>query len=229
MFKISKFAKQKVLLKNQKEYINFQFIYQFGLLLLSFLVLLVLYIMYPTTLENFIHIGDLKAQVKSVAWLGIGEDETWLSLGFGLSFFITTITATFIYLQFKKLNIKTSLIVPFLPWIILFSLTNSFSEEVIYRYGVIVPLYGNINIDFILIFSAILFGIPHFKGMPNGIIGVLMASLLGYLLAKSVIETNGFFWAWLIHFLQDIVIISALFLSTIKYDNKSFDGLNTRS
>lgn len=40
-----------------------------------------------------------------------------------------------------------------------------------------------------------------------------MAGLMGWLLAKSVAETNGIFWAWTIHFLQDVVIISALALA----------------
>lgn len=31
---------------------------------------------------------------------------------------------------------------------------------------------------------------------------------MGWLLAKSMLETGGFFWAWLIHFLQDILIFS---------------------
>ena len=48
--------------------------------------------------------------------------------------------------------------------------------------------------------------------MPNGIIGVTMAGILGFVLAKSMYETHGFFWAWTIHFLQDILIIGTLYL-----------------
>jgi hypothetical protein len=43
-----------------------------------------------------------------------------------------------------------------------------------------------------------------------------MAGLLGWLLAKSVLETNGIFWAWCIHFLQDIVIFSAFVMAAAK-------------
>jgi uncharacterized protein len=71
-------------------------------------------------------------------------------------------------------------------WIILFSLTNSFDEEAIYRIGIVSPLKGLIAPMTIFLISAVLFGIPHFGGMPSGIIGVLMASVLGYVLAKSV-------------------------------------------
>jgi hypothetical protein len=51
----------------------------------------------------------------------------------------------------------------------------------------------------------------HYFGTPGKIPGVLLAGFLGWFLAKSIGETHGFFWAWLIHFLQDVVIITGLF------------------
>ena len=39
---------------------------------------------------------------------------------------------------------------------------------------------------------------------------VLLAAFLGYLLGKSMIETGGSRWAWLIHWLQDVIIFSFL-------------------
>ena len=51
------------------------------------------------------------------------------------------------------------------------------------------------------------------KQLLAGIVGALMAGLLGWLLAKSVLETSGIFWAWLIHFLQDVVIYSAFIMA----------------
>jgi len=38
---------------------------------------------------------------------------------------------------------------------------------------------------------------------------------LGWLLAKSIAETEGMFWAWFIHFLQDLIIFGGLFLVTL--------------
>jgi hypothetical protein len=32
------------------------------------------------------------------------------------------------------------------------------------------------------------------------------------MLAKSIAETGGTFWAWFIHFLQDVIIFPGLFL-----------------
>jgi hypothetical protein len=38
-----------------------------------------------------------------------------------------------------------------------------------------------------------------------------------FVLAKSMYETNGIFWAWPIHFVQDILIIGKMFLmSSVK-------------
>ncbi len=58
--------------------------------------------------------------------------------------------------------------------------------------------------------SAAIFGGVHFFGTPGGVLGVFMAGFMGWLLAKSVLETRGFGWAWFIHFLQDVVIMFAL-------------------
>jgi hypothetical protein len=44
-------------------------------------------------------------------------------------------------------------------------------------------------------------------------LGVLLAAFIGWFLSKSMIETQGFFWAWFIHFLQDVVIYFALIMT----------------
>ena len=50
----------------------------------------------------------------------------------------------------------------------------------------------------------------HYWGNPGGVVGMVVAAFLGWFLTKSILETKGIFWAWLIHFLQDVIIISAL-------------------
>ena len=44
---------------------------------------------------------------------------------------------------------------------------------------------------------------------------VVMAGLLGWLLGKAMLETRGFFWAWFIHFLQDVLIFSFMAIGSI--------------
>jgi len=35
---------------------------------------------------------------------------------------------------------------------------------------------------------------------------------LGWLLDKSIAETEGMFWVWFIHFSRDVIIFTGLFL-----------------
>jgi uncharacterized protein len=210
---LSRFAEMSPFSVSELKYINTQSKYQALLFGVAMLVLLAIYLMKGANLSVFLTPGNIAAPAKEVSWLGISEGESWRSLGASLSIFITLATSTFVYLQFRKSGGIFKQLVPYLPWVLLFSLTNSFSEEVVYRLGVIVPLVGAVDTDYILLITAVAFGAPHLRGMPNGIVGALMAGLLGWLLAKSVIETNGMFWAWTIHFLQDIVIFSAFVMA----------------
>jgi uncharacterized protein len=210
---LSRFAQKSPFSISGLEYINTQSKYQVLLLGVAVLVLFVLYFVNEANFLAFLTLGNIAAPAKGVSWLGISDGESWLSLGASLSPFITLATSTFIYLQFRKSGGGVKLLLPYLPWVLLFSVTNSFSEEVVYRLGIIVPLVGSVDNTYILLISAAAFGAPHLRGMPTGIVGALMAGLLGWLLAKSVVETNGIFWAWFIHFLQDIVTFSAFVMA----------------
>ena len=193
-------------------YINGQVNYQIILLLITGISILVTYMLNPHNFNNFFSFGQISAVGEELKLFGIKKGDSWLKTGVSLSIIITVVTAIFMYFQLKKVDVDWSLLQGGIFWIILFSLTNSFGEEMIFRLGIVSPLKGLIAPLTIFWVSAILFGIPHFAGMPNGIIGASLAGILGFVLAKSMYETNGFFWAWLIHFLQDLVIIGSLYL-----------------
>ncbi|TLU55755.1 MAG: CPBP family intramembrane metalloprotease [Chlorobium sp.] len=61
------------------------------------------------------------------------------------------------------------------------------------------------------LFSALLFGIPHYFGYPGKIPGVVLSGFLGWLLSLSVLQTGGIAWALALHFVQDLVIFTLLF------------------
>jgi membrane protease YdiL (CAAX protease family) len=186
--------------------------FQLAQLGLAALVLVVVYIINPTNFANFFRFGDVQAQISKIAWLGITGSETWLEIAASLGLFITLGTGIFMYFQLKKANAKFTMFMAVLPWVILFSAMNAFSEEVIFRIGVVSPLYGQLAAPTILLISGILFGLPHYFGQPSGVIGVLMAGFLGWLLAMSLVETQGLFLAWAIHFVQDVVIFVSMLM-----------------
>ena len=197
-------------------YINFQANYQFILLGISLLSLVTTYFLNKQTFTNFFTFGNISAPSEEMKLFGIKAGDSWLKTGISLSVFISLATGVFMFLQLKTVKIEWEQLQIGMFWILLFSLSNSFAEEMIYRTGIVSPLTNLLPPMTIFIISAILFGLPHLAGMPSGLIGAAMAGLLGLVLAKSLYETNGFFWAWTIHFLQDVIIIGALFLLSSK-------------
>ena len=194
-------------------YLNGQFNYQILLLIITALSLLTNFLINKTHFLNYFSFGQISAVGKELRLFGIKQGDSWIKTGLSLCLVISAVTATFMYFQLKQTNLYWSNLQNGIFWIILFSLTNSFGEEMIYRLGIVSPLKGLFAPTTIFFISAVLFGLPHFAGMPNGIIGATMAGVLGFVLAKSMFETNGFFWAWTIHFLQDVIIIGTLYLT----------------
>jgi membrane protease YdiL (CAAX protease family) len=101
-----------------------------------------------------------------------------------------------------------------LPMVLLLAALNAFSEEAIYRSAFLGTL-GSLPRSQAVLLSATFFGIAHYYGVPYGLLGVLMAGLLGWLLAKAMVETHSFFWPWFIHFLQDVLIFAMMALGAV--------------
>jgi membrane protease YdiL (CAAX protease family) len=202
-------------------HLNSHLKYQIALLILASTVLALTYVQNSTNFSLLLSIGDIAGPASPVTWFGIGQHRSWLFVGLYLSVIITMGTLTFVYLQFRQLKVSLVKVLPYIGWVVLFSLTNSFSEEAIFRLGIISPAMGTIDASYIALISAALFGLAHFGGMPYGLVGMLMAGLLGWFLAKSILETHGIFWAWSIHFIQDMVIYIGFMLNhTRQFQNE---------
>jgi membrane protease YdiL (CAAX protease family) len=174
---------------------------------LAFVIVILIRFLHPEGFKKYWRPGDFAASAEKVAWLGIREGESWRSVGAGFAIVITLATATFMWFGFYRDTPVAWLEV--LPWVLLFSITNSFSEEMLCRFSLVAGLDGAISKHAIYIWSAAIFGGVHFFGTPGGPLGVLMAGFLGWLMAKAMHETKGIGWPWAIHFLQDVVIIFA--------------------
>ena len=216
LFAANQLKTTKFISVSQNEYVNFQVNYQFVLLAITLLSLATTYYLNKENFTNYFSFGNISAAAEEMKLFGIKANDGWLKTGLSLTIIISLATGIFMFFQLKQANIEWSLLQGSILWILLFSLTNSFGEEMIYRMGIVSPLKGLLSPMTIFIVSAVLFGFPHLAGMPSGLIGAVMAGVLGLVLAKSLYETNGFFWAWTIHFIQDIIIITGLFLLSTK-------------
>jgi len=90
------------------------------------------------------------------------------------------IVGAFIYLNVTRGQSLELEHVDLLPFILVLSAMNAFTEEAITRLSVVTALDGILSRPVIYIVSALIFGVP------GGILGSLMAGFLGSLLAKSI-------------------------------------------
>mgnify|MGYP003382630463 FL=1 len=188
--------------------------FQIAQFLLAWLVLGCASLLAPENFKVFFRLGNLDARISPVAWLGINGTESWRQIALVMGFWITAATGIYMALGLWRAGAKLSALPSVLLWVLFFSALNAFSEEAIFRLAIVAPLYGKLTVSTILLISAALFGVPHYFGTPSGIPGVLMAGFLGWLLALSLIETQGLLVAWALHFVQDVVIIGSTILIT---------------
>jgi hypothetical protein len=159
--------------------------------------------------------GDIKAKVEAVRWLGVGQDENWKKFGLILSLCISLGTLAFLILAGRPpLDIVVKAL-PFLPAVLLAAGLNAFNEEMTYKSSFLSVLEDSVGKKQALLLMAAFFGLGHYYGVPYGIVGVIMAGFLGWILGKSMLETRGMFWAWFIHFWQDVLIFSFLAIGSI--------------
>ncbi|NJD60673.1 MAG: hypothetical protein C3F13_00200 [Anaerolineales bacterium] len=102
-----------------------------------------------------------------------------------------------------------------LPFIFLFAAINAFGEEMIYRAPWLSTLEVPVGAVQALLITAVYFGIAHYYGVPYGIVGVIMSFIPGWLMGKSMLETRGFTWAWVIHFCMDVVVFTFIALGSV--------------
>ncbi|WP_375582692.1 type II CAAX prenyl endopeptidase Rce1 family protein [Cyclobacterium xiamenense] len=211
---LGKWTTGRVLFGCLPEAINKQIIYQSITLIGSIVFLLVIRYLRPSVFRTYFRMGNPGAAVVPVPLLGIKPKpgEHWGHVGSNFAITISLVTAIVLYFQIIDGNdwSLTSLC-SLLPFAFLFAVTNSFVEEVITRLGIVVAGKGLVSDRALPFLSAATFGTLHYWGVPGGVPGVLAAGFLGWFLAKSILETRGIFWAWCIHFLQDLIIFIALF------------------
>ena len=210
---VSSWTNGIVIFDDLSDSINKQILYQSITLFGTIIFLLILRLAKRTEFQAYFRKGKISADILPEPIIGIKPKptENWFHIGLNFAIIISVVTATVIYFQLIK-DSGTSIvnILNVLPFSIVFALSNSFVEESITRLGVVVVLKDVLKDRTIPLISALIFGTVHYWGNPGGFLGVIVAGFLGWLLTKSILETKGIFWAWLIHFLQDVIIFSAL-------------------
>lgn len=165
--------------------------------------------------DFFLQLGKLDAPIQPVRWLGFSKPDPWTRFGGQFAIYISLGLLLFLVLGGRPTPALLLQALPMLPAVLFFAVLNAFNEEMTYRASLLATLENGVGAQHALWIAVAFFGIGHYYGVPYGVIGVLMASFLGWLLGKAMLETRGFFWAWFIHFLQDVLIFYFMSVGSI--------------
>lgn len=177
-------------------------------LLPAFIIMSLLLLMERKRHDFFLVKGKIDALVEPSKLLGMKKPEPWTRLG---SIFATVFgTIMFVFLLLSSRPTLNSFVqaLPLIPVALFIAAINAFNEEFTLRAAPLSELCSAVGKQQALMITTVLFGLGHFYGIPNGVLGVLLAGFLGWFLGKSMLETKGFFWAWLIHFIPDVFIFT---------------------
>jgi membrane protease YdiL (CAAX protease family) len=183
-------------------------------ILVAFIMLVVMLVVKRRFVNFYLVKGDLAAEAAPIPVL-MTRPSSWKKLGIILSVCVTGGTLLFLILAGRPSLESLVAALPMVPMILLLAAMNAFSEEMNYRATILGASRDVISGSQSVMLAAVFFGIGHYYGVPYGIVGVVMAWFLGWLLGKAMIETKGFCWAWFIHFLQDVAIFSFMAIGSV--------------
>ena len=156
--------------------------------------------------DFFLVKGDFHVNVEESRLLGNKKPGSWMKTA--LIFSIVFASVTFLFLigvyGFPVDSFVSNWFL--VPVGLLVATMNAFNEEFTLRAAPLGELEPAIGKSKSLVATAAYFGLGHYYGVPSGVLGVLLSGFLGWFLGKSMIETKGFFVAWLVHFITDIPI-----------------------
>jgi hypothetical protein len=132
----------------------------------------------------------------------------WTRIGSIFAVVFGTVTLVFLIFTYRPSFGAFLQALPLIPVVLLIAAINAFNEEFTLRAAPLSELWPVVGKQQALLITTVFFGLGHFYGVPNGALGVLLSGFLGWFLGKSMLETKGFFWAWLIHFIPDVSIFT---------------------
>lgn len=176
-------------------------------LLLTLFAWIALILMGLKRSDYFLVMGQLDAPNEPIPWLGEKQIEPWTRYGrrWAVSMFIVALFV--IGLGFRPSLESLGKIVPLFPAILVFAILNSFNENFASRASLLpqlLPVFGKAQS---LLLPAVFFGMWHYYGFPPGT-GMILPIFLGWVSAKAMVETKGFFWSWAIQVPLDVIVFS---------------------
>lgn len=186
-------------------------------ILVALAVIAVLWLMKRDRKAFFLVKGRMDAPIEPIRWLGIKAGASWKTSGWifagvaALAVFVPTI------LGIAPSGATFLRALPLFPAAVLFAAVNAFTEEAYFRSSLLSTLYEVIGKTHTLLITLVFFGLGHWLyGSPPGLIGFMMTGFLAWVMGRSMLETKGILWPWIIHFAPDVVIFMSYALLFVK-------------
>ena len=155
-------------------------------------------------------LGDLAAPVHGLGWMGVSDGDSWGTLLLTTGSIIVAVTGVTLWLQVgRRAGLAGRSLIAALPAAVALSLLNATSEELIFRAALLQGVTPAVlGVGSLALVSGLLFGLPHYGGHPGGPVGVALAGFLGWLACTATLQTGGLAWAWTLHVVLDVVILT---------------------
>ena len=160
--------------------------------------------------ELFLVRGNPSAPAQPSRLHLLKESKPWNRVARGWLPYYVIIAVIVLGIQIRPDVSQISRALIFLPAVVIAAAINAFAEEFMFRSVPLARLETVLGPRQAILMAAGWFGLMHYFGWPGGPIGVLLNLYLGWWAAKSMIETRGFFWAFSLHFLGDVIVFAFL-------------------
>lgn len=195
-----------------KPIINFYLNYEMSTLLVSLSLLIVLLLVSDNVRLKYLSISKVTSPMKPSLLLGLRKEERWETTGWTIGLIMAAVTSLVLYFQTSASGYSFKLW-PNLIMVLPMAGANAFTEEVVFRLSYVTSTENaGLSPTWAMALGSLVFGIVHYWGIaPKGMLGAVLAAYIGFFLTKSILETKGFLFAWAVHAIQDVVILTFLF------------------
>ena len=183
---------------------------------IAFIMMGALLVMGLRRRDFFFTKGKLDAPADGVRWLGLKEGTPWTKFApiFTLIVFLVLLVILVFTTKVPLRLAATSLL--WLPMFVFIAGINSFGEELGIRAPMLSTIYPVIGKNQAILLTAVYFGLLHLDSWPAGAVWAFETGFLAWILAKSMLETRGSLWAWLIHLVVDIPVYAFMAMQSLK-------------
>ncbi len=164
--------------------------------------------------DLFLAVGDLRALFIRIG-RRIPLSWGWL-LPIALLLSVGPVVANVVAARHPDFGTAARLL-PLAPLIVSGAAINTFSEEFLFRQVLLARLIPVLGVTQAVWLTGLRFGVGHWFGNPSGLTGVLLATIFGWFAARSMLDTRGSGWIWLVHLINDVVIFSLIALTTARW------------